>query len=115
MPIWRRYPRATACAGLASPTSRPSFYPEREILLSEATHQGVAAAEEIFLRNHIPYGYLVAYPGESIAVPEETEVIVVPGLVSLSEAQMSFLVEWAKKGGNLVVTGDSGRYDEWNA
>ena len=104
-------------AALSSPTMHPVriFYPEREILLSEATHQGVAAAEEIFLRNHIPYGYLVAYPDESIAVPEETEVIVVPGLVSLSEAQMSFLVEWAKKGGKLVVTGDSGRYDEWNA
>ena len=104
-------------AELSSPTMHPVriFYPEREILLSEATHQGVAAAEEIFLRNHIPYGYLVAYPDESIAVPEETEVIVVPGLVSLSEAQMSFLVEWAKKGGKLIVTGDSGRYDEWNA
>ena len=57
----------------------------------------------------------MAYPGESIAVPEETDVIVVPGLVSLSDAQMSFLVEWAKKGRRLVVTGDSGRYDDWNA
>ena len=28
---------------------------------------------------------------------------------------MDFLVGWAKKGGKLVVTGDSGRYDEWNA
>ena len=37
------------------------------------------------------------------------------GLVSLSEAQMDFLVEWAKKGGRLIVTGDSGRYDDWNA
>ena len=48
-------------------------------------------------------------------MPEETDVIVVPGLVSLSGAQMDFLVGWAKKGGKLVVTGDSGRYDEWNA
>ena len=104
-------------AALSSPMMHPVriFYPERAVLFSEATHQGVAAAEEIFLRNHIPYGYLVAYPGEPIAVPEETEVIVVPGLVSLSEAQMSFLVEWAKKGGKLVVTGDAGRYDDWNA
>ena len=28
---------------------------------------------------------------------------------------MSFLVDWAKRGGRLVITGDSGRYDEWNA
>ena len=104
-------------AELSSPTMHPVriFYPEREVLFSEATHQGIAAAEEIFLRNHVPYGYLVAYPGEPIAVPEGTELIVVPGLVSLSDAQMDFLVEWAKKGGRLVVTGDSGRYDEWNA
>ena len=104
-------------AELSSPTMHPVriFYPEREVLFSEATHQGVAAAEEIFLRNHVPYGYIVAYPGEPVVVPDETDVIVVPGLVSLSDAQMEFLVDWAKKGGKLVVTGDSGRYDDWNA
>ena len=108
---------ATHRAELSSPTMHPVriFYPEREVLFSEATHQGVAAAEEIFLRNQIPYGYLVAYPGRRIAVPEETDVIVVPGLVSLSDAQMDFLVDWAKSGGKLVVTGDSGRCDGWNA
>ena len=104
-------------AELSSPTMHPVriFYPEREVLFSEATHQGVAAAEEIFLRNRVPYGYLVAYPGEPVVVPKGTDVIVVPGLVSLSEAQIAFLVDWAKKGGKLVVTGDSGRYDDWNA
>lgn len=104
-------------AELSSPTMHPVriFYPEREVLLSEATHQGIAAAEEIFLRNHVPYGYLAAYPGEPIAVPKETEVIVVPGLVALSDAQIDFLAGWAKAGGKLVVTGDSGRYDDWNA
>ena len=108
---------ASRRAELSAPTMHPVriFYPEREVLFSEATHQGIAAAEEIFLRNHVPYGYLVAYPGESIAAPEGTELIVVPGLVSLSDAQMDFLADWAKKGGKLVVTGDSGRYDEWNA
>ena len=102
---------------LGSPTvhSVRIFYPEREVLFSEPTHQGVAAAEEIFLRNRVPYGYMVSYPDEVFKVPEGTEVIVVPGLVSLSDAQMSALVEWAKAGGRLVVTGDSGRYDDWNA
>ena len=91
------------------------FYPEREILFSETTHMGVAAAEEIFLRNRVPYGYLVAYPDAPVTVPDGTEVIVVPGLVSLSDAQIEALVAWAKKGGRLVVTGDAGRYDDWNA
>ena len=102
---------------LSAPTvhSVRIFYPEREVLFSELTHQGIAAAEEIFLRNRVPYGYLVAYPDQPIAVPPGTEVLVVPGLVALSDAQIAFLVDWAKKGGRLVVTGDAGRYDDWNA
>ena len=102
---------------LSSPTvhSVRIFYPEREVLLSEPTHQGVAAAEEIFLRNRVPYGYLVSYPDDVLTVPDGTEVIVAPGLVSLSDAQIAALVGWAKKGGKLVVTGDAGRYDDWNA
>ena len=102
---------------LAAPTDHSVriFYPEREILFSEATHMGVAAAEEIFLRNRVPYGYLVSYPGAPFTVPAGTDVIVVPGLVSLSDAQIDALVGWAKKGGKLVVTGDAGRYDDWNA
>ena len=102
---------------LGSPTDHSVriFYPEREVLFSEPTHQGIVAAEEIFLRNRVPYGYLVAYPDEPIAVPAGTDVIVVPGLASLSDAQVEFLVGWAKKGGRLVVTGDAGRYDDWNA
>ena len=91
------------------------FYPEREVLFSEPTHQGIAAAEEIFLRNRVPYGYLVSFPDEPFSVPSGTEVIVVPGLLSLSDAQIDGLANWAKQGGRLVVTGDSGRYDDWNA
>ena len=102
---------------LSAPTlhSVRIFYPEREILFSEPTHQGVVAAEEIFLRNRVPYGYLVSYPDDPFSVPDGTEVIVVPELVTLSNAQIDALVGWAKKGGKLVVTGDSGRYDDWNA
>ena len=91
------------------------FYPEREVMLSEKTHQGVVAAEEIFLRNRIPYGYIVSSPDDVMTVPPDTETVVVPGLVSLSEAQVSALVAYAKKGGKLVVTGDAGRCDGWNA
>ena len=63
----------------------------------------------------MPYGYLVSYPDEPFTGPDGTEAIVVPELASLSDAQIDALVGWAKKGGRLVVTGDSGRYDEWNA
>jgi hypothetical protein len=84
-------------------------------MLSEKTHQGVVAAEEIFLRNRVPYGYIISSPDNIMTIPADTEVIVVPGLVSLNDAQVSALVAYAKKGGKLVVTGDSGRYDGWNA
>lgn len=102
---------------LSSPTMHPVriFYPGREILLSEATHQGVAAAEEIFLRNHVPYGYLVSSPEDPLTVPEGMELLVVPGLIALSDAQVESLVAYAQNGGRLVVTGDAGRYDAWNA
>ena len=104
-------------AELSSPTvhSVRIFYPEREIFLSEATHQGVAAAEEILLRNRVPYGYLVSSPEDVMTVPAGTEVVLVPGLAALTEAQVDALVAYAQKGGKLVVTGDSGRYDGWIA
>ena len=59
---------------LGSPTvhSVRIFYPEREVLFSEATHQGVTAAEEIFLRNRVPYGYLVSSPDDVFTVPKGT-------------------------------------------
>jgi len=71
--------------------------------------------EEIFLRNHVPYGYLISTPTEPLSVPEELEVLIVPGLVTLSDAQIEALVSYAQKGGRIVVTGDAGRYDSWNA
>ena len=102
---------------LSAPTvhSVRLFYPEREIYLSERDHQGVVAAEEILLRNRVPYGYLVSSPNDVMTVPEGTKVVVVPGLVSLSGAQVGTLVAYAKSGGKLVVTGDAGRYDDWIA
>lgn len=104
-------------AALSSPTMHPVriFYPEREVFLSETTHQGVVAAEEIFLRNQVPYGYLVSTPEDVMTLPEGLEVLVIPGLVTLSDAQIKAIVTYARNGGRLIVTGDSGRYDEWNA
>ena len=126
MEVWNRrksqHERFNAFAkshreALSAPTvqSVRIFYPEREVLLSEKNHQGIVAAEEIFLRNRVPYGYLFSTPEDVMTVPDGTEVVVVPGLTSLTDAQIAALVAYAKKGGRLVVTGDSGRYDGWNA
>ena len=102
---------------LSAPTvhSVRIFYPEREILRSPETSLAIGAAEEIFLRNRVPYGYLIGYPDKPLAVPEGTEVVVVPGVATLSDRQIAALVKLAKGGMKMVVTGDAGRYNEWNA
>ena len=41
--------------------------------------------------------------------------MVVAGQRSLSDAQIGGIISWAKGGGKPVLTGDSGRYDEFNA
>ena len=41
--------------------------------------------------------------------------MVVANQTCLSDSQIAALVAYAKRGGKLVVTGDSGRCDEWNA
>ena len=91
------------------------FYPVKEIQLSRQASSGLCAAEEILIRRHLPWGYLVSTPERPLDVPVDTEVIVVADQVALSEAETAALVAWAKKGGKLVVTGDSGRYDALNA
>lgn len=91
------------------------FYPARSVYFSEQTHQGIAAAEEILLRNHVPYGYLIARPGEDVRMPPAGDVVLVPGVTMLSDAEVDALVAYARRGGGLVVTGESGRYDGWNA
>lgn len=101
---------------LSAPVYAPVrlMYPSKEIQFSKIAADGLAAAEEILTRRQVPWGYLVSRPGHPLDVPEGTEVIVVANQRALSSAQVEALVAWAKKGGRLVVTGDSGRYNEFN-
>lgn len=91
------------------------FYPENELQFSQASQEALCAAEEILTRRQIPWSYFISTPEKPFEVPEGTEVIVVPGLKNLSEAQVEGLARWAKAEGKLVITGDSGRYDSYNA
>ena len=108
---------ASRRAELTSPAVRSVrlFYPERELLFSETMQQNVLAAEEILIRNHVSFGYLIATPDGVPEIPSETEVLVLPGLVSLSDAQVAAIDAYAKAGGRLVVTGEAGRCDGLNA
>ena len=100
-----------------APVYRPIrlFYPTKEVQFSRRASTGLCAAEEIMIRRHLPWGYFVSTPEKPFEVPQGTEVIVVSDQVALSSAQTEALIAWAKRGGRLVVTGDSGRYDEFNA
>ena len=104
-------------AELTSPTVRSVrlFYPEREVLYSAKMNQHVLAAEEILIRNRVPFGYLIATPDGVPAIPSGTDVLVLSGLVALSDAQVAAIDAYAKAGGRLVVTGEAGRYDGANA
>ena len=99
----------------------PSHLPVRllwtpdTIGFSERAHLGLAAAEEVFLRNKVPFGYVISTQERPLDVPSDCGVLVVPDQVCLSDSQVSAIVAYAKRGGTLVVTGDSGRYDEWNS
>lgn len=101
---------------LTSPTLRSIriLYPEREVLLSEKTSRNILAAEEILIRNRVPFGYLVATPGRKLTIPPD-EVLVLPGLLTLSDEQVRAVDTFAKAGGKLVITGEAGRYDGSNA
>lgn len=104
-------------ASLEAPVYEPVriFYPEAALKFSLATDKAVCAAEEILIRRHIPWGYMISTPEKPFEVPQGTEVIIVPGIRTLSDAQVEGLVKWAAAGGKLVMTGDAGRYTELNA
>ena len=91
------------------------FYPEFEIQFSHSSQESLCAAEEILTRRQIPWSYMISTPEKPFEVPDGTQVIIVPGLLNLTETQVDGLVNWAKSGGRLVITGDSGRYDGYNA
>ena len=101
---------------LRSPVYAPIrlFYPEKEVQFSWAASTGLCAAEEILTRRQLPWSYLISRPGRPLDVPKGTEVIVVANQVALSSEQVEALAVWAEKGGRLVVTGDSGHYNEFN-
>lgn len=123
--VARRRPQLAAFNAFArshrAALAAPPWQPVRLLWTPNATgfsreaHLGLAAAEEICLRNQVPFGYAIASGDGAFAIPDDCEVLVVANQVCLSDAQVASIVEYAERGGRLVVTGDSGRYDEWNA
>jgi len=81
---------------------------------SQASFDGLMSAEAAALRGHVPFGYAISTEESPLPHADEEVVMVVANQTCLSEAQVGALVAYAKRGGRLVCTGESGRFDEWN-
>ena len=99
---------------ISAPSYQPVriLYPAASLMFSKAAHCGVTAAEEILLRNHVPFGYAIARGTEAPELPSDCEVLVVANQEWLSDAQIVGIADFAKRGGRIVVTGESGLWDE---
>jgi len=101
----------------SAPSYRPVriLYPATALMFSKAAHGGITAAEEILLRNHVPFGYAFAMGSGAPTIPEDCEVLIVANQEWLSDAQVAAIADYARRGGRVVVTGESGLWDERGA
>ena len=101
-------------AGLERPTYAPIrvLYSRESEAFSEQSHRAILSAEEILLRNHVPYGLLPTNAATPLEIPAGCEVLLVCDQRCLADAQVDALVRFAKSGGRLVITGQSGEHDQ---
>jgi hypothetical protein len=114
-PLLRRFNETvrTGREGLAAASYAPLqvLYSRESMLFSEQAHRAVLSAEEILLRNHVPYGLLPTAAARPLAIPGDCEVLLVCDQRCLADAEVDALVRFARRGGRLIVTGESGAYD----
>ena len=100
----------------ASPSYAPIalWYAADGINVSDTNWRGIMSAEEILLRNHVPYRLLVSRADAPATIPADCDTVLVAAQKCLSDKEIDALKAWAGKGGKLVVTGCSGDSDELN-
>lgn len=115
-PLLRRFNEAVHLgrAGLERPSYQPVLllYSRESEMFSEQSHRAILAAEEILLRNHVPYGLLVTDADTPLEIPAGCELLLVCDQRCLGDDQLDALARFAKKGGQLLITGRSGEHDE---
>jgi len=115
-PLLRRFNEAVrrGRAGLERPTYAPVrlLYSRESEAFSEQSHDATLSAEEILLRNHVPYGLLPTDAATPLEAPADCEVLLVCDQRCLSDAQLDALMRYAQDGGRLIITGQSGEHDE---
>ena len=116
-PLLQRFNEAVRICrdALAAPAFAPVrvLYSKESILFSERAHAAILGAEEILLRNRLPYELLPTAADCPPAIPDDGGVVLVCDQRCLSEKEIEALVQYARRGGRLIVTGASGAHDEW--
>ncbi len=116
-PLLRRFNEMVRAGreGLAAPSYAPLrvLYSRESLMFSEQAHRAVLSAEEVLLRNHVPYGLLPTAASAPLHVPADCQVLLVCDQRCLADAEVEALLQFARRGGRLIVTGESGAYDSW--
>ncbi len=102
-------------AGLELPSYAPVrlLYSRESEMFSERSHRALLAVEEILLRHHVPFGLLPTEAGKELQSPADCELLLVCDQTCLSDAELAALIRFAEGGRRLIVTGQSGQYNEW--
>jgi hypothetical protein len=114
-PVLKRFNETvrTGREGLAAPSYAPIrlLYSRESMMFSEQSCRAILSAEEILLRNHVPYGLLPTAAATELTIPDDCEVLLVCDQRCLADAEIDALVQFARRGGRLIVTGESGTHD----
>jgi hypothetical protein len=88
------------------------LYSNASVKFSEKSYQAIVGAEEVFLRNHVPYGLLISSDSHPLEISDNCEVLVVCNQNCLSDNEISTIIRYVKNGGKVIITGESGWHDE---
>ena len=99
---------------LKAPTYAPVriLYSAESVMFSEEAHRAILSAEEVLLRNHVPYGLVPTDAATPLEISSDCEILLVPHQTCLGDDQLAALGKYVDRGGRLVVTGQSGEFDE---
>lgn len=99
---------------LAVPSYEPVklLYSYESMMYSKSSHNAILGAEEVFLRNHVPYGLLPSSSVNPLVIPVDCEVLVVCNQNCLSSNEINTIIGFAQSGRSLIITGGSGWHDE---
>jgi len=100
---------------LSSPSYEPVrvLYSNESIMFSQKSYEAILSAEEILLRNHVPYGLLPVSADTSLTIPSDCEVLLICDQRCFADSQIDTLIQFAREGGRLIITGESGAYDQY--